>query len=131
MTLAEPARKIVDSVLMTAIARVAMVLALPLILGLGTVGYNWLQAQRDDLQHQVNAVAATANKTADKVDDVGQRLAIVSAKQERDTASVGRFQKEMLTRQDRMNTAITELAKSVAALNATVQALVTDKRNPP
>lgn len=127
MTFSEPARRIVDNVLMTAVARVAMALIIPVL-----AVFVWIYLDgRATMQNEVAEAKTAIATTAAKVDDVNDRLIKVETKQERDTESSRQFEQEMLGRQDKMQQAIIELSNSVSALTATVKALADQKRSPP
>lgn len=128
MTIVEPARKIVDSTIMTAIARLSMVFAVPLICALAYLYQGWQNDKLDTIRDQVAGAADAANFASTKASDVSDRLIAVETKQAKDAASSSQFQAEMFSRQDRMQDAIIGLSKSVSALTATVQALADNQR---
>jgi len=128
MTLTEPASRITNSVIMTAIARLSMVLAIPTICALAWLYQTWQDDKLDVIRKQVTSAEIAAQTASDKAGDVSDRLIAVETKQARDTEAAARFQNEMLARQDRMQEAIVGLTSSVSALTATVQALADNQR---
>lgn len=125
--------KIAENVLLLAIARVSMALALPTIGLLTFFGSQWLDGRIDNVTKtadQANVVAVKANDVAGKVND---RLIAVETKQVQDMASNERFQNGTLNRLDRVQDSI-GLSNAVAALTATLQAIAEDRnrsRTPP
>lgn len=128
MTMLEPARRITDSVIMTAIARLSMVLAIPTICLLAWLYQGWQDDKLDAVRKQVTSAEIAAKDASQKADKVSDRLIVVETKQARDAESSSRFQAEMLQRQDRMQDAIVDLSNSVSALTATVKALADNQR---
>lgn len=128
MTIVEPAQKIVDSTIMTALARLSMVLAIPLICALGWLYQNWQEDKLTAIRTQVAQVQVTSDAAAKKAGDVSDRLIALETKQARDAEASARFQTEMLNRQDKMQEAIVGLTSSVSALTATVKALADNQR---
>jgi len=126
--------KIAENVLLLAIARVSMALALPTIGLLTFFGSQWLDGRIDAVTKtadQANVVAVKANDVAGKVND---RLIAVETKQVQDMASNERFQNGTLNRLDRVQDSIVGLSNAVAALTATLQAIAEDRdrnRSPP
>jgi hypothetical protein len=126
--------KIAENVLLLAIARVSMALALPTIGLLTFFGSQWLDGRIDAVTKtadQANVVAVRANDVAGKVND---RLIAVETKQVQDMASNERFQNGTLNRLDRVQDSIVGLSNAVAALTATLQAIAEDRdrnRSPP
>ncbi|MER9164415.1 hypothetical protein [Mesorhizobium sp. M0715] len=124
--------KIADNVLLLAVARVSMALALPTIGLIVFFGSQWLDGRIDAVTKtadQANAVAVKANDVAAKVND---RLIAVETKQVQDMAANERFQSGTLTRLDRVQDSIVGLSNAVAALTATLQAVAEERnRSPP
>lgn len=119
--------KIADNVLLLAIARVSMALALPTIGLLTFFGSQWLDGRIDSVTKtadQANVVALKANDVAGKVND---RLIAVETKQVQDMASNERFQNGTLNRLDRVQDSIVGLSNAVSALTATLQSVVEER----
>ncbi len=122
--------KIAENVLLLAIARVSMALALPTIGLLTFFGSQWLDGRIDNVTKtadQANVVAVKANDVAARVND---RLIAVETKQVQDMASNERFQNGTLNRLDRVQDSIVGLSNAVSALTATLQAVVEERNRP-
>jgi len=124
----EPARKLAESVILLAIARISMVLALPTIGLLFWLYTNWQEDKLNTIRTQVTIAQSSATSASEKAADVSGRLIAVETKQVQDAAAGARFQSEMLARMDRMQDALVGLSNSVSALTATVQALAENQR---
>ncbi|MHA6641365.1 hypothetical protein [Mesorhizobium sp. A623] len=130
-------QKIAENVLLLAIARVSMALALPTIGLIAFLGSQWLEgkfdAQATIVNQQITSVTATATRANDVATKVNDRLIAVETKQVQDGASNDKFQTATLTRLDRVQDSIVGLSNAVAALTATLQALVSDqnRKQPP
>lgn len=69
-----------------------------------------------------------ANEALDKTSKLSDRLIQVETKQVQDAASSEKFQNATLTRLDRVQDSIVGLSNAVAALTATPQVVVDDRR---
>lgn len=121
-------QKIAENVMLLAIARVSMALALPTIGMLFWLYSSWQDDKLNAIRTQVAIAEKSASEASSKAADVSGRLIAVETKQVQDAAAGARFQSEMLGRMDRMQDAIVGLSNSVSALTATVQALAEDRR---
>lgn len=135
--------KIVNSVLITAIARVAMVLALPAIYAAFQL-YSTLQASnldrmKQDLTNQIMAAQSVASSAQSSASDastatmaLSTRLTAVETKQSEAASTNEKFQTATLNRLDRVQDSIVGLSNTVAALTATLQAVAEERnRSPP
>ncbi len=134
--------QIVNSVIITAIARVAMVFALPAIYAAFQL-YSSLQAatldrMKTDLTSQILAAQAVASSAQTSASDastatvgLSTRLTAVETKQSEAATSNEKFQTATLNRLDRVQDSIVGLSNTVAALTATLQTIVDDKRTRP
>lgn len=124
--------KIAQNVLLLAVARLSMALALPTIGLLAVLGSQWLDGRISAVTktaEQANVVADKANDVAGRVND---RLIAVETKQVQDMAANERFQNGTLNRLDRVQDSLVGLSNAVAALTATLQAVAEErKRSPP
>ncbi|MFD9901272.1 hypothetical protein [Mesorhizobium sp. NPDC059025] len=134
--------KIVNSVIITAIARVAMVLALPVIYAVFQLYSSQQAATLDrmkmDLTGQILAAQAVASSAQSSASDastatvaLSTRLTAVETKQSEAATSNEKFQAATLNRLDRVQDSIVGLSNTVAALTATLQTIVDDKRRQP
>jgi len=121
-------QKIAENVLLLAVARVSMALALPTIGLIFWLYSGWQDKQMDAMQTQIVQTQSTAQDTSKLAVSLSERLVAVETKQVRDTASSEKFQSATLTRLDRVQDSIVGLSNAVAALTATLQAVVDDKR---
>jgi uncharacterized coiled-coil protein SlyX len=121
-------QKIAENVLLLAVARVSMALALPTIGLIFWLYSGWQDKQLDTLQTQIIETQSTARDTSKLAVSLSERLVAVETKQVRDAASSEKFQSATLTRLDRVQDSIVGLSNAVAALTATLQAVVDDKR---
>lgn len=141
----ERIQKIADSVILRAVARVSMAMALPLSSLVVYFGLNWLDgrfekqetASQNAIAFQVSRIdriEKTATTAIDQSAKVNDRLTIVETKQATADATAAKFQNDALTRLDRMQDSIIGLSNAVAALTATMQAREDYERrrsNPP
>jgi hypothetical protein len=126
------AQKIADSVLLLAIARISMVLALPTIGLIAYLGSGWLEGKFETVNRRVDSVEQTASSASAQAVKVNDRLIAVETKQVQESASSDRFQSATLNRLDRLQDSIVGLSNAVSALTATVQALAEERtRSPP
>lgn len=121
-------QKIAENVLLLAVARVSMALALPTIGLIFWLYSGWQDKQLDALQTQIVETQSTARDTSKLAVSLSERLVAVETKQVRDAASSEKFQSATLTRLDRVQDSIVGLSNAVAALTATLQAVVDDRR---
>ena len=119
-------QKIAENVLLLAVARVSMALALPTIGLIFWLYSGWQDKQLDALQTQITETQSTARDTSKLAVSLSERLVAVETKQVRDAASSEKFQSATLTRLDRVQDSIVGLSNAVAALTATLQAVVDD-----
>jgi len=124
----QSAQKLVDSVIVTALARLSMLLALPTLGLIFWLYSNWqgdklatMQMQIEQTQHDAKEASRLAIKLSD-------RLVAVETKQVQDAASSEKFQSATLSRLDRVQDSIVGLSNTVSALTATLQAIVDDRR---
>ncbi|WP_418460458.1 hypothetical protein ACNT8L_18250 [Brucella intermedia] len=141
----ERIQKIADSVILRAVARVSMAVALPLLSLVVYFGLNWLDgrfekqetASQNAIAFQVSRIdriEKTAVTAIDQSAKVNDRLTVVETKQATADATAAKFQNDALTRLDRMQDSIIGLSNAVAALTATMQAREDYERrrsNPP
>lgn len=125
-------RKITESVLLLAIARVSMALALPTIGVLFYLYSGWQDTRLEKLGQKVEWAQQSASSASAKASNLSDRLIKVETKQVQDAASSEKFQQATLTRLDRVQDSIVGLSNTVAALTATLQTIVDDRsRSPP
>lgn len=125
------AQKITENVLLLAVARVSMALALPTIGVLFYLYSQWQDTRLDSMQSQIVEAQKSASDASDKATKVSDRLYIVETKQTQDAASSEKFQNATLTRLDRVQDSIVGLSNAVAALTATLQSVVEDRKIKP
>lgn len=125
--------RIAGNILLLAVARVSMALALPLLGTLFWLYSSWQDAQLVALQTQINQTQNAAQQASQLALKLSDRLIAVETKQVQDAASSEKFQSATLTRLDRVQDSIVGLSNTVAALTATLQSIVNDKerRTPP
>ncbi|TPN79952.1 hypothetical protein [Mesorhizobium sp. B1-1-2] len=125
-------QKIAENVLLLAFARVSMALALPTIGLLFWLYSQWQDTRLDTMQGQIVEAQQSASEASSKATKVSDRLIAVETKQVQDAASSEKFQSATLTRLDRVQDSIVGLSNAVAALTATLQGMVEErKRMPP
>ncbi len=129
----ERIQKIADSVILRAVARVSMAMALPLASLVVYFGLNWLDSrfEKQDTASQnaiafqvsrIDRIEKTATTAIDQSTKVNDRLTIVETKQATADATAAKFQNDALTRLDRMQDSMVGILNAVAALTATMQA---------
>jgi hypothetical protein len=129
----ERIQKIADSVILRAVARVSMAVALPLVSLLVYFGLDWLDSrfEKQEMASQnaiafqvsrIDRIEKTATTAIDQSAKVNERLMVVETKQATADATAAKFQNDALTRLDRMQDSIIGLSNAVAALTATMQA---------
>jgi hypothetical protein len=116
------AQKIADSVLLLAIARVSMALALPTIGLISWLGSGYLEGKFDAVNVRVTGVEQKAETTADQTAKINDRLIAVETGQTAALSAREKFEAATLARLDRLQDSIVTLSNAVAALTATVQA---------
>ncbi len=82
----------------------------------------------DALQTQIVQTQTVAQDTSKLAVSLSERLVAVETKQVRDAASSEKFQAATLTRLDRVQDSIVGLSNTVAALTATLQGIMDDRR---
>lgn len=143
----EPTKRIADSVLLLAFARLSMALSLPV---LGLVTYfagGWLEG-KFEVQDQkilaqnvasentaklttarVETVERTAQVAIDRSRDVNDRLISVETKLTQESIAAERFQSEVRQRLDRLQESFVNMSNAISALTATLQASQEDRRS--
>ncbi len=121
--------RIAHNVALTAVARVSMALALPTIGLIFWLYSSWPTTQLDDMRAQIAETHHAAQDASQFALKLSDRLIAVETKQAQDAVSSEKFQSATLTRLDRVQDSIVGLSNAVAALTATVQAVVDDKRS--
>ncbi len=140
------AEKISENVLLTAVARVSMALALPAIGLIAFLGSSWLEtkfeaqdrniaAQSTASENQSKITTArvetgerAAQSAIDQAGAVNGRLSIVETKQSENAASSEKFQTATLNRLDRVQDSIVGLSNAVSALTAVMQTQLENNR---
>jgi hypothetical protein len=123
--------RIAQNVVLQAVARVSMALALPTI-GLIFLLYSNSQTEQlKKLQDQIEQTQRAAQEGSSFALRLSERLVAVETKQVQDAAVSEKFQAATLTRLDRVQDSIVGLSNTVAALTATLQSIVDDKRRQP
>lgn len=126
-------QKIADSVLLRAIARVSMALAIPLISMIIYLGSGWLnqkfEAQAKTAEQavsmqtsRIDRIETTATTAIQQSAKVNERLMVVETKQVTADATAANFQKDTLIRLDRLQDSMVSMSNAIAALTATMQA---------
>ncbi|UWF67384.1 MULTISPECIES: hypothetical protein [unclassified Brucella] len=129
----ERIQKIADSVLLRAVARVSMVMALPIAGLVVHFGLNWLDSRFEKQEtasqnaiafqvSRIDRIEKAATTAIDQSAKVNDRLTVVETKQATADATAAKFQNDALTRLDRMQDSMVGISNAVAALTATMQA---------
>jgi hypothetical protein len=129
----ERTQKIADNVMLRAVARVSMALAMPTIMLIVFLGSNWLDGKFDkqatasqnaiDVQiTRIDRIEKTATTAIDQSTKVNDRLTVVETKQVTADATAAKFQNDTLTRLDRLQDSMVSMSNAIAALTATMQA---------
>lgn len=140
----ERTQKIADSVILRAVARVSMVLALPMLGIIATLGSAWLndqfekqaianksQFEKQSIDSQnaittqitrIDRIEKTATTAIEQSAKVNDRLTVVETKQVTADATAAKFQNDTLTRLDRLQDSMVSMSNAIAALTATMQA---------
>ncbi|MDG4889585.1 MULTISPECIES: hypothetical protein [unclassified Mesorhizobium] len=124
-------QQIAKNVLLLAIARLSTALALPTIGLLFWLYSQWQDTRLMTMQGQIAEAEQSASDATSKVTKVSERLYVVETKQTQDAASSDKFQSATLTRLDRVQDSIVGLSNAVAALTATLQGLVDERKAKP
>ncbi len=123
--------RIAQNVVLLAVARVSMALALPTIGLIFWLYSSWQNAQLNTMQAQIEQTQRAAQDASSPALKLSERLIAVETKQVQDAAVSEKFQAATLTRLDRVQDSIVGLSNTVAALTATLQSIVDDKRRQP
>lgn len=118
----EPTRKIAESVMLLVVARVSMALALPVLGLVAMLGQQWIDARFETQEASIKRVEQSAGNATAQALEVKDRLTVVETKQATDAATAATFQKDTLTRLDRLQDSIVSMSNAIAALTATMQA---------
>lgn len=127
--IADGAQNIAENVLLLAVARVSMALALPTIGLLFWLYSSWQADQLQTIRENVASVQHSANGAADQASRLSERLTAVETKQVQDAASSEKFQSATLQRLDRVQDSLVGLSNAVSALTATLQTVIETNRN--
>jgi len=126
--MANTSEKIAGNVLLLAVARVSMALAMPTLGLLFWLYTGWQADKLNTLQSQIEQSQHSADEASKLAAKLSERLVSVETKQAEATVSSEKFQSATLSRLDRMNDSIVGLSNAVAALTASVQAIMDDRR---
>ncbi|MBN9243923.1 MAG: hypothetical protein J0I98_14120 [Mesorhizobium sp.] len=126
--MANTSERIASNMILLAVARVSMALAMPTIGVIFWLYSGWQDTQLDKLQAQITETQSATRDTSKLAVSLSERLVAVETKQVRDAASSEKFQSATLSRLDRVQDSIVGLSNAVAALTATLQAVVDDRR---
>lgn len=124
----QSAQKLVDSVIVTALARLSMLLALPTLGLIFWLYSGWQDGKLETLQRQIDQTQRAAQEVSSLAIKLSDRLVAVETKQVQDAASSEKFQAATLSRLDRVQDSIVGLSNTVSALTATLQTIVDDRR---
>jgi hypothetical protein len=127
--MANTSEKIAANVLLLAVARVSMALALPTICAMFWLYSSWQDDKLTTIRNQVATVQESARDASEKASKLSDRLISVETKQVQDAAASDKFQTATLTRLDRVQDSLVGLSNAVSALTATIQAIEHDKLN--
>lgn len=120
---------IVNSMWMTAIARLSMTLALPTLGFIFWLYAGWQDEKLSKFEDKIETSQKSAQTASDLSIKLSERLTTVETKQSEATISNEKFQSATLSRLDRMSDSLVGLSNAVAALTASVQLVVDEKRN--
>ena len=118
---------IAENVLLQAVARVSMALALPTIGILFWLYSGWQDDKLEAIRTNVDQAQRSASEASSQATRLSDRLIAVETKQVQDAASSEKFQTATLTRLDRVQDSIVGLSNAVAALTATIQTIVEER----
>lgn len=128
-----------NAILMT-VARLSMALALPIIVGITTIGGMYLdqkfenqevkiQQQRIHAENEakihvarIERIEQMSTLAIENAAKVAERLISVETKQTQESVNSAQFQQATLARLDRMQESIISLSNSIASLTATLRA---------
>lgn len=127
--MANTSERIAGNVLLLAVARVSMALAMPTLGLLFWLYTGWQTDKLNTLQSQIEQSQHSADEASKLAAKLSERLVSVETKQAEATVSSEKFQSATLSRLDRMNDSIVGLSNAVAALTASVQAIMDDRRS--
>lgn len=127
--MANTSERIASNMILLAVARVSMALALPTIGVLFWLYSSWQEERLANLGDKIVEAQHSATTASAKATDLSNRLTKVETKQVEDAASSEKFQTATLTRLDRVQDSIVGLSNAVAALTATLQGIVDDRRS--
>ena len=144
------AEKVAKNHLLLAVARISMVLALPTITLIATMGSNQLESKFVEIQNKIDlnqssvsqkfsavekaaesqaTITREENKTqSELVTKLSDKLIAVETKQTQDAAQLERFQTAVLIRLDRLQDSQVTSSNAISTLTATVQALIEQNR---
>ena len=138
--------KIAENVLLLAIARVSMAMAMPMLGLITFLGSQWLEGKFDAQDRAIAVQSATSENQAklttarvetversaqsaiDQAGAVNAKLSIVETKQNENTVSNDKFQAATLSRLDRVQDSIVGLSNAVSALTAVMQTQLENNR---
>lgn len=136
-----------NNAILIAVARVSMALALPVIVGITTIGTMYLdqkfETQNTRIQQletagvnqarihtaRIERIESMATLAIENAAKVGERLISVETKQNQESITSAQFQNATLARLDRMQESIISLSNSIASLTATLQAQETYRQS--
>ena len=127
--MANTSEKIAGNVLLLAVARVSMALAMPTLGLLFWLYTGWQTDKLNTLQGQIEQSQHSADEASKLAVKLSERLVSVETKQAEATVSSEKFQSATLSRLDRVQDSIVGLSNTVAALTATLQNVVDDRRS--
>lgn len=131
------AAKIANNEIMTAVARVAMVLSLPILTIGGTITTNWLESKftlqetrmesmrlvlTADTSNMTMRVNALENQIRD-FQRVNERIVMLETRQAQDAKTFEAFQANASQKLDRIQDSVSSMATSIATLTAILQSL--------
>ncbi|WP_144223591.1 hypothetical protein [Mesorhizobium amorphae] len=123
--------KIVNSMWMTAVARLSMALALPTLSLIFWLYAGWQAEKLSKFEDKIETSQKSAQTASDLSIRLSERLTTVETKQSEAATVNERFQTATLNRLDRVQDSIVGLSNTVAALTATLQSIVEEKRRQP
>ena len=121
-------QKVVDSVIVTALARLSMLLALPTIGFIFYLYSGWQENKLEAVRAQIAILERSTNQSSTLASKLSDRLIAVETKQVQDAATSQKFQSDTLNRLDRVQDSLVGLSNTVSALTATLQNVVDDRR---
>lgn len=125
----ERSQKLANSAILTAVSRLSMVLALPTLGLISTLGASWLdqkfaqqELKLETYRAEITRVETVAKQALENASRANDRLISVETKQASDAQVNMAFQRDVTGRLDKVNDSLTNLSNIVAALTATLQA---------